>query len=133
MNLVVVESFQAETESFGIKSLIVEPGMFRTALLSANHIKSVDSKFQEYKTLSDAVVGGAKGYSGQQQGDPYKAVEVIIDVVKQEGKAAGKGIPVKLPLGADAVAQMRNKCTDVLKLLDDWEEISSSTGFSLGT
>ncbi|TVY20858.1 putative oxidoreductase YusZ [Lachnellula arida] len=130
---IVVESFQAETESFGIKSLIVEPGMFRTALLSANNLQSVDSKFQEYKTLSDAVIGGAKGYSGQQQGDPYKAVEVVIDVVKQEGKAAGKGIPAKLPLGADAVAQMRNKCTDVLKLLDDWEEISSSTGFSLGT
>ncbi|KAG0645473.1 putative oxidoreductase [Hyphodiscus hymeniophilus] len=130
---VVVESFQAETESFGIKSLIVEPGMFRTAVLSPNNVKSVDSKFQEYKALSDAVIGGTKGYSSQQQGDPHKAVEVIIDIVKQEGKAAGKGIPPKLALGADAVAQMRNKCTEVLKLLNDWEQISSSTEFSQGT
>ncbi|RDW92275.1 putative oxidoreductase YusZ [Coleophoma crateriformis] len=128
-----VESFQAETESVGIKSLIVEPGLFRTALLSPDHIKSVDSKFEEYKPLSNAVIGGVKGYSGQQQGDPHKAVEIIIDIVKKEGKSAGKGFPAKLPLGADAVAQMRKKCTDVLKLLDDWEEISSSTGFSPGT
>ncbi|RDW88418.1 hypothetical protein BP6252_00450 [Coleophoma cylindrospora] len=125
-----VESFQAETGSFGVKSLIVEPGMFRTALLSTDNIKTVDSKFEEYKPVANAVIGGAKGYSGQQQGDPHKAVELIIDVVKKEGKAAGKGFPAKLPLGADAVAQMRKKCTDVLKLLDDWEEISSSTGFS---
>lgn len=125
----VVEAFQAETSTLGIKSVIVEPGLFRTDLLSAEKSKSVDTKFAEYKDLYNAVIGGTRAFSGKQQGDPRKGVDIIIDVVKQEGKAAGKGIPVKLPLGGDAVMVMRRKCTDMLKLLDDWEHISSSTDF----
>lgn len=129
----VVESFQAETAPLGIKSVIVEPGMFRTELLSSENGKFVDTKFGDYKEIHNAVVQGARAFSGKQQGDPQKAVEIIIDVVKQEGKATGKGIPSKLPLGADAVSTIRKKCTDTLKLLDEWAAISSSTDFPEGT
>lgn len=124
-----MESFQAETSPLGIKSVIVEPGMFRTELLSAKNGKHLDTKFTEYEDMHNALIQGTRAFSGRQQGDPHKAVEIIIDVIKQEGKATGKGIPPKLPLGSDAVSTMRKKCTDILKLLGEWEEISSSTDF----
>lgn len=129
----IVESFQAETMPLGIKSVIVEPGMFRTDLLSAQNGKSLDTKFADYKDMHNGLIQGTRAFNGKQQGDPHKAVEIIIDVIKQEGRAAGKEIPPKLPLGGDAVSAMRKKCTDVLKLLDEWEEISSSTDFPEGT
>lgn len=75
------------------------------------------------KTLSD----GLTEHDGKQRGDPKKLAEIVVDIVKQEGKAAGKGIPERLALGEDAVKIIREKCERTLKLLKEWEEISCST------
>lgn len=49
--------------------------------------------------------------------------------MKGENDAAGKEFPVSLALGSDTVEQIRNKCKDVLKLLDEWETVSSNTNY----
>jgi hypothetical protein len=68
-----------------------------------------------------------KQFNGYQPGDPRRGVETIIKVVTQEGDAAGRGIPERLPLAEDCSAAIRKKCEDTLELLKQWEDISSST------
>jgi hypothetical protein len=65
------------------------------------------------------------GVHGCQPGDPQKAVDVITDVVRGEGCAAGKQWPSVLVLGEDAEKGIRVKCLQVLEHLDDteWRDI----------
>jgi hypothetical protein len=50
-----------------------------------------------------------------------------LDVVRQEGLARGKGIPMRLILGPDAVSEVRKKCLDTLDLVKEWEELLSTS------
>ena len=124
-----MESFRGEVAPLGIKTLLVDPGAFRTELLSAENIKPTETTIPEYKTPVGALFEALSAFSGNQPGDPKKAVEAIVDVVKGEGKAANRGIPDRLPLGKDAVEVIRKKCTETLALLESWEDISSSTDY----
>jgi hypothetical protein len=62
-----------------------------------------------------------------QPGDPKKAVEVMLDVVKGEGVAASKALPERLPLGADALGKIRKKCVDTLAICNEWEDVICNT------
>ena len=124
-----VETLDLETKPLGVRSLLVEPGFFRTDLLNANNVEYIDSKIDDYKPVTESLFGTFKGYHQQQPGDPAKGVQRVIDTVKGENDAAGKEFPVSLALGSDAVEQLRNKCKETLKLLDEWEVVSSDTNY----
>jgi hypothetical protein len=124
-----VETLQAETQSLGIKTLLVEPGFFRTELLNSNNARYAETNIDDYRPLTDGLFKQFKQYHHQQPGDPAKGVQRIIDVVNGENEAAGKEFPTTLALGPDAVDAIRKKCSDTLKLLEEWESLSSSTNF----
>jgi hypothetical protein len=128
----ICESFIAETAHLGIKSLIVEPGYFRTSFLSPGAADLIPTKFADYEPITKGLFGAMDVYNGKQPGDPEKAVEIIIDMVKQEGVAAWREVPLRLALGPDAVAGIRKKCEDTLEMLKKWENVSSSTNFEEG-
>ncbi|GIC86335.1 putative short-chain oxidoreductase [Aspergillus udagawae] len=121
------EALSQETASLGIKALLVEPGQFRTELLSAKNSMFVETRFPEYRELTEASFKTFRDANGKQRGDPQKGVARIIDVVKGENAAEGKEWPKELALGPDAVAAIRKKCQDTLKKLDEWEEFSCGT------
>lgn len=128
----IVESFQRETAHLNIKSVNIEPGYFRTALLSQGNIVPIATTIPDYTEVVKSVSDLFDAANGKQPGDPRKAAEIVVDVVKQEGRAAGKGIPERLALGQDAVGLIREKCQRTLKLLEEWQEISCSTDFGEG-
>ncbi|KAL9944610.1 hypothetical protein ACHAQF_003626 [Verticillium nonalfalfae] len=109
------------------RTLLVEPGYFRTEFLNEKKAVYIDTKIDEYKPLVDNLYPQVKGIHQQQPGDPAKGVARILDVVKSH--AAGEDIPVSLALGDDALDTIRKKCTDTLELLDKWAEKSSNTSF----
>ncbi|GFF58473.1 uncharacterized oxidoreductase YusZ [Aspergillus udagawae] len=121
------EALSQETASLGLKTLLVEPGQFRTELLSAKNSMFVETRFPEYRELTEASFKTFRDANGKQRGDPQKGVARIIDVVKGENAAEGKEWPKELALGPDAVAAIRKKCQDTLKKLDEWEEFSCGT------
>lgn len=125
----IAEAFRREVAHIGIQSMIVEPGYFRTKLLAAGNAKKIETKFKEYEDVSTKLYEIMNQVSERQPGDPEKGVDIILDVVRGEGKAAGRGIPERLLLGPDAVEVVRKKCEDTLKLVKEWEELSSSTNF----
>ena len=64
---------------------------------------------------------------GSAKGDPDKAMEAVVDVVKGQGVANGKPWPFYLILGEDASGDVEMKCRKVLGALDEWKDVALST------
>lgn len=109
----------------GLKVLIAEPGYFRTQAFS--NINHVPPRVPYYADFNTAVRQVEAGTVGNEPGDPDKAVSIMIDLVKGTGVAAGKQVPLRIPLGSDGWSRVREKCETTLKICDDWEEVAKST------
>lgn len=114
-----------ETKPLGIRTLLVEPGYFRTEFLNENKAVYIDTQIDEYKPLVNNLYPQVKGIHQKQPGDPAKGVALILDVVK----TAGEDFPVSLALGDDALGTIRKKCNETMELLDKWADKSSNTSF----
>ncbi|KAK6224111.1 hypothetical protein LQW54_000258 [Pestalotiopsis sp. IQ-011] len=74
----------------GVKVLIVEPGCFRTrAFANINH---VPARSEAYAQFNAAVRSVEAGIVGNEPGDAGKAVEIMIDLVRGNGVAAGREV-----------------------------------------
>ncbi|KAI9374204.1 hypothetical protein BJX61DRAFT_499557 [Aspergillus egyptiacus] len=124
------EALNQEVSSIGIRMMLVEPGQFRTEALSPTNSVFAEPYIEEYEALAQTTFGTFRKAHGNQRGDPQKGVARIIDVVKWENGAAGRPFPRELALGPDAVAGIRKKCEETLRMLKDWEEFSCSTDFA---
>jgi hypothetical protein len=109
----------------GIKVLLVEPGYFRTRAFSK--INHVPPRVPAYAAFNAAVRGVEAGIAGNEPGDAEKGVAIMIDLVKGAGVAAGRNIPLRVPLGSDGWGRIRAKCENMIKICDDWEEVAKST------
>ncbi|KAL6251721.1 hypothetical protein RBB50_001931 [Rhinocladiella similis] len=126
----LVESLSRETAHLGLKTLLIEPGRFRTKLLSSGNIKSVTSAIPDYQEFSKTLLSGLGQEDQNQPGDPVKLVEIILDLVKQEGVATNRDVPLRLPLGVDCFDEMKAKCEETLQVLKEWESTIRSTNHS---
>ncbi|KAL4248327.1 Short-chain Dehydrogenase/Reductase (SDR) [Abortiporus biennis] len=93
------ESLHQEISPLGLRSICFEPGFFRTEFLADGNRGDIKSRIPDYQQLADSTVATYRAYNGKQPGDPKKAVEVIIDVVKGEGFAKDKKSPTVVALG----------------------------------
>ncbi|KAH6625104.1 oxidoreductase,short chain dehydrogenase-like protein [Boeremia exigua] len=118
------ESLSQEVAPFGIRTLIVQPGFFRTAFLSEMNPAYIDTDIDDYKEIVSNTYGQFKSADGKQPGDPEKGANRVIDVVKGEGLAKGKGFPGTLMLGADVWSGAKQRVNSDLKLLEEWEKVS---------
>ncbi|KAI8674093.1 hypothetical protein NCS55_00732100 [Fusarium keratoplasticum] len=125
----MAESLWRETTHFGIRTLIVEPGQFRTELLSSRNLKNEPSKIPDYAQRSKDFDEYLANRSGHQAGDPEKGVAIVLDLVRGEGVAKGREMPLRIALGADGYEVVKNKCDETLKILEDWKDVSCSTDF----
>ncbi|KAL4912093.1 hypothetical protein BDW62DRAFT_215292 [Aspergillus aurantiobrunneus] len=121
------DALDQEVSSLGIKTLLVEPGQFRTELLSLQNSMFAETGIAEYEDVARGTFETFRMAHGNQRGDPRKGVARIIDVVRGENGAAGREWPKELSLGPDAVSVIRKKCEETLKLLAEWEDFSTGT------
>ena len=63
--------------------------------------------------------------AGHERGDPARAMELLVDVVRGEGAAKGREWPLWLVLGRDAYTDVRAKCERILKTMDAWEDVAT--------
>lgn len=111
---------------FSIKILIVEPGSFRTEgimsepVYEGNPIPDYDEYRKKVKQMYESI-------PGTQPGDPEKAMEILVDVVRGEGVAEGKSLPLYLPLGPDAEEAIRGKTIVMNEVLEEWKDVIRST------
>jgi len=124
-----VNCLREEVTPFGIQCCIVIPGHYRTKIFSPSNFKFEKTKhpISEYEESKQALNAMITGFDGHQPGDPKKAMNLLVDVVKGEGEAAGKLFPYKLPLGSDAIAIVRDELSKTLKACEEWEEFGKDT------
>lgn len=60
-------------------------------------------------------------------GDTGRFPEAVIDVIKGEGMAQGRKWPVRVALGPDCAAVIRQKCRETMDMMDEWEDVSTMT------
>ncbi|WP_323146539.1 oxidoreductase [Pseudomonas marginalis] len=118
------ESLAGELAPFGIQVTLIEPGGFRTNFASSS-LAIVANPIADY----DATPAGQtrkhiSGYAGHEPGDPVKGMQAILDMLD-----APKA-PLRLVLGADAVAAIRRKLGQVSADIDSWESTSVATAFA---
>ena len=122
----MVESLSRETERFGIATLLIDPGRFRTGFLSTGKGKlaAAESTTEDYKLGYEQFLRFLAVENGNQPGDVKKGVNVIVNLVRGEGIAEGRGkIPLRLPIGTDSLETIREKCLETLGVLQDWESV----------
>lgn len=120
----ISESLHAELAPLGIRVTVVEPGYFRTDFLDASSVTRSETQIDDYAETAGKTREVAAEKNHQQQGDPKKLAQAMIELVRAENP------PLRLPLGSDAVAVIETKNDFVAKELDAWRKLSVSTDFA---
>lgn len=117
------EALAGEVAPFGVRVMLVEPSRFRTSFNAADAL-AVAEVSEVYRDVLAAVRADMRESDGLQEGDPDKAAEVIVDLVH-----SGE-LPLRLPLGAEAVRRIGNAYRTNLARLDDYADLARSTDFA---
>lgn len=125
----IVESLHKETQPLGLRTLLMEPGRFRTSLLSATNLKFKQSQISDYETASESHGEHLHSEDLKQPGNPEMFVRLVVDLVRQEGCAEGKVFPFRLPVGRDAVEEISLKLRETVDVLREWKDIITSTDY----
>jgi NAD(P)-dependent dehydrogenase (short-subunit alcohol dehydrogenase family) len=114
-----MESLTPEVAPFGIRTMLVEPGFFRTELLTPESTKYAASSIKDYAERTEQTVAAWKSMNGQQSGDPAKLAKALVQLAAQDEP------PLRFVAGADAVATVEQKARDLLSQADAYRELSS--------
>jgi NAD(P)-dependent dehydrogenase (short-subunit alcohol dehydrogenase family) len=118
-----IESLTPEVAPFGIRTMLVEPGFFRTELLTPESTKYAQSSIDDYAQRTEQTVAAWKAMNGQQGGDPAKLANALVQLASQNEP------PVRFVAGADAVQTVEQKARTLLAQADAHRELSSNLAF----
>lgn len=116
------ESLAEETAGLGIRVTIVEPGPFRTDF-AGRSLQLPAGLLPEVYPTTRAIINYMSEVNGRQEGDPYKAADVIIRAVESDSP------PLRLPLGATAFARIEEKLSSVRSGTEPWRDAAVKTDF----
>ena len=116
----LVECLRQEIAHFNIRTLILEPGECRTPIMSSTRLSLGSSTNSDYAEFYEGKMTVLALIDGKQPGHPKQGAEMIVDVVKGDGRAKGKEWPVRLPMGRNALELIREKCNETLKICVDY-------------
>ena len=107
-----------------MRVLIVAPGAFRTEGVHA-YPATIHTHVPAYDAARTAGMARFAALAGTERGDPARAMELVVDVVRGEGAAQGRDWPLWLVLGRDAYVDVRAKCERILQTMDAWEDVAT--------
>ena len=118
-------TLDVEVSQFGIRTLLIDSGYFNSDLISKIDAKQEKAKLQieEYQPLFNAVLDGVTQLVGKFPGDPVKIAKVTVDLVRGEGTAEGRKVPIRIPMGSDAFALSNQTAEESLTINKDWDDV----------
>jgi NAD(P)-dependent dehydrogenase (short-subunit alcohol dehydrogenase family) len=114
-----IESLAPEVAPFGIRTMLVEPGFFRTELLTPESTTYAKPSIDDYAERTNQTVAAWNAMNGQQAGDPAKLANALVQLASQNEP------PLRFAAGADAIATVEQKAKDLLAQADAYRELSS--------
>src|ERR1700736_1253603 len=118
-----MESLHAEVAPFSITTTIVNPGFFRTELLTEQSTNYAAPSMEDYAERRAKQLEFWNAQNGQQSGDPAKLARALIIIASQEPP------PRRFIAGADAVATVEQRVADLKAQIDANRELSMSLAF----
>lgn len=115
-----MESLAPEVEPFGIHTTIVNPGFFRTELLTKESTNYAQPSIDDYAERNEAQHEFWEGQNGQQSGDPAKLAQALVTITDQQPP------PRRFIAGADAIATAEQVIATLQQETDAFRELSSS-------
>src|SRR6185312_6460150 len=73
-----IESLATEIAPFGIRTMLVEPGFFRTELLTPQSTQYAPSSIADYADRTAATIEAWQGMDGKQGGNPAKLAAALV-------------------------------------------------------
>ena len=119
-----IESLAPEVAPFGIRTMLVEPGFFRTELLTPESTSYAEASIEDYAERTTQTVAAWNAMNGQQGGDPAKLANALVQLASQDEP------PARFVAGADAIATVEQKAKDLLAQADAYRDLSSSLAYS---
>ncbi len=118
-----MRSLQVEVAPFGIAAILVNPGFFRTELLTEESTRFAEHPIADYDGRREAQEQFWKSYNGQQAGDPAKLAQALLTI-----SSAAKP-PRRFLAGADAVGTAEQVIADLQQDIDAHRALSSSLAY----
>ena len=118
-----MESLSPEIATFGIRTMLVEPGFFRTELLTNDSTTYAQPEIDDYAEQTKEIVAAWKSMNGKQGGDPAKLADAIVKLAEL------KEPPIRFAAGADAVQVFEAKAKTLLAQVTAHHELSTSLAY----
>ncbi len=102
-----MDSLRPEVAPFGIHATIVNPGYFRTELLTPQSTKYAETAIDDYAERRAALIAAWTAQNGRQSGDPAKLAQALVTIANE--------VPPRRRLiaGADSIASTEQKVADL--------------------
>jgi len=118
-----MESLTPEIATFGIRTMLVEPGFFRTELLTKGSTTYAQLSIPDYAERTKQIVAAWSSMDGKQSGDPVKLAHALVKLVALEEP------PTRFAAGADAVQTFEAKANTLLAQARAHQELSNSLAY----
>ncbi len=118
-----MESLHAEIAPFGITTTIVNPGFFRTELLTEQSTDYAAPSIPDYGERRAKQLEFWKSQNGQQSGDPAKLARALLVIASHEPP------PRRFIAGADAIGTAEQRAADLKAQIDANRDLSTSLAF----
>jgi NAD(P)-dependent dehydrogenase (short-subunit alcohol dehydrogenase family) len=115
-----MEALTGEVEPFGIRTMIVEPGFFRTELLTPESTTFGELSIDDYDEARPQMNAFWASMNGRQAGDPGKLASALVDL------ADSSEPPLRWAAGEDVVEAIEDKARLLVAQLDAQRELSTS-------
>ncbi len=114
-----MESLQPEVAPFGIHTTIVNPGFFRTELLTEQSASYAAPSIDDYDERRVQQLEWWTNQNAQQPGDPAKLAQALIRIAIEEP-------PRRFIAGTDAIGLAEQKVADLRQQINAYRDLSTS-------
>jgi len=119
-----MESLRFDLALFGISTMSVEPGFFRTErLVEGSWTIWPELDVDDHADRTAQTIDAWKGMNGKQGGDPVKLAKAILTL------SDSGALPLRFIAGADAMAGVESNLATIQGQIDANRELSASLSF----
>jgi NAD(P)-dependent dehydrogenase (short-subunit alcohol dehydrogenase family) len=115
-----MEGLAGDVEPYGIRTMIVEPGFFRTELLQPESTTFGELSIDDYAERTAETIPAWQAMNGRQAGDPAKLAQALVELADSDEP------PLRWVAGEDAVEAVEQKARLLLAQVDAHRELSTS-------